>query len=59
MEYVDVREYMSNFGHTQLKFTLYGFNVVDYLDLYKKHTFVNQESYSLDHISHVELGKEV
>jgi len=27
------------------------------MELYKKHTFVNQESYSLNHISHVELDK--
>ena len=32
-------------------------NVLDYLELYRKHTFVNQESYRLDHIANVELGK--
>jgi DNA polymerase elongation subunit (family B) len=53
----DVREYMSNFGQKQMKFTLHGLNVLDYMELYKKHTFVNQESYSLNHISHIELGK--
>ena len=37
---------------------LYGINIVDYLDLYRKHTFVNQESYKLDHIAHVELDKK-
>ena len=41
-----------------MKFTLYGINILDYLDLYKKHTFVNQESYKLDHIAHVELDKK-
>ena len=53
----DVRDYMSNFGQKQMKFTLHGLNVLDYMELYKKHTFVNQESYSLNHISHIELGK--
>jgi len=40
-----------------MTFTLYGINILDYLDLYRKHTFVNQESYKLDHIAHVELDK--
>ena len=53
----DVRDYMSNFGQKQMKFTLHGLNVLDYMELYKKHTFVNQESYSLNHISHIELDK--
>ena len=29
-------------------YTLYGVNVLDYLELYRKHTFVNQESYKLE-----------
>ena len=53
----DVRDYMSNFGQKQMKFTLHGLNVLDYMELYKKHTFVNQESYSLNHISHIENSK--
>ena len=36
---------------------MYGINVVDYLDLYKKFTYTNQESYRLDHIAFVELGQ--
>ena len=38
-------------------YDLYGINTMDYLDLYKKNTFTNQQSYKLDHIAHVELGK--
>ena len=53
----DVREFKTNWGSTQQVFNLYGINVIDYLELYKKHTFVNQESYRLDHIANVELGK--
>ena len=30
---------------------------MDYLDLYKKFTYTNQESYRLDHIAFVELGQ--
>ena len=33
-----------------------GVTVLDYLDLYKKFTYTNQESYRLDHIAFVELG---
>jgi len=53
----DVREFKTNWGSQQQVFNLYGINVIDYLELYKKHTFVNQESYRLDHIAMVELGK--
>ena len=31
--------------------------MIDYLDLYKKFTYTNQESYRLDHIAFVELGQ--
>ena len=34
-----------------------GVSVLDYLDLYKKFTYTNQESYRLDHIANVELGQ--
>jgi len=53
----DVREFVSQGYQKQMVFNLYGINVLDYLELYRKHTFVNQESYKLDHIAHVELGK--
>jgi DNA polymerase elongation subunit (family B) len=36
---------------------MYGINVMDYMDLYKKFTYTNQESYRLDHIANVELGQ--
>ena len=32
--------------------------MIDYLDLYKKFTYTNQESYRLDHIAFVELGQK-
>lgn len=34
-----------------------GINVLDYLQLYKKFSFQNQESFRLDHIAFVELGE--
>ena len=54
----DVRDYTNNYGNKVVVFNLYGVNVIDYMALYKQRTFVNQESYSLDHISHIELNKQ-
>ena len=54
----DVRDYRNNYGQQVMVFNLYGINVIDYMALYKQRTFVNQESYSLDHISHIELDKK-
>ena len=34
-----------------------GVAILDYLDLYRKHTFVRRESYRLDYIGEVELGE--
>ena len=42
----------------QLAFDVSGITVLDYLDLYKKFTYTNQESYRLDHIAMVELGQQ-
>lgn len=42
----------------QKVFNIYGIAVMDYLDLYSMFTYVNQESYSLNHISYVELGEK-
>jgi DNA polymerase elongation subunit (family B) len=39
-------------------YDLFGIAVLDYLDLYKKFTYTNQESYKLDHIAWVELGQK-
>jgi DNA polymerase elongation subunit (family B) len=46
----------NNEDHTT--FELVGISVMDYYDLYKTFTYVKQESYSLNHIAYVELGKE-
>lgn len=37
-------------------YDIYGISSLDYLELYKKFSFSNQESYRLDYISQVELG---
>ncbi len=51
------REDMEIKGRQQIIYNIFGINVVDYLDLYKKFTYTNQESYRLDHIAFVELGQ--
>ncbi len=52
------REEMEIKGRQQIIYNMFGINVVDYLDLYKKFTYTNQESYRLDHIAFVELGQK-
>jgi DNA polymerase elongation subunit (family B) len=42
----------------QVCYDVGGITQLDYLDLYKKFTYTNQESYRLDHIADVELGQK-
>jgi len=44
-------------GRKNTYFDVKGVSILDYLDLYKKFTYTNQESYRLDHIAFVELGQ--
>jgi DNA polymerase elongation subunit (family B) len=39
-------------------FDLDGIATLDYIELYRKFTYSQQESYRLDHIAHVELGEK-
>jgi len=43
-------------GRRQIAYDLPGISTLDYLELYRKFTYTNQESYRLDHICMVELG---
>jgi DNA polymerase elongation subunit (family B) len=45
-------------GRDQISYEIAGVSIIDYLDLYKKFTYTNQESYRLDHIANVELGQK-
>ena len=54
----ETREFTTYGYQKNVNYTLHGINIIDYLELYKKNTFVNQESYKLDHIAKVELGKQ-
>ena len=41
----------------QQAYEIMGVGTLDYLDLFKKFTYTNQESFRLDHIAHVELNE--
>ena len=44
-------------GRRNLAYDILGVSILDYLDLYRKFTYTNQESYRLEHIAIVELGE--
>lgn len=45
-------------GKEYQTYDIYGVNIIDYLDLYKKFTYTTRENYKLDHIASVELGRQ-
>jgi len=45
-------------GRNQIAYDISGIATLDYLELYKKFTYTNQESYRLDHICNIELGAQ-
>lgn len=44
-------------GREHVVMDIRGIAILDYYELYRKFTYQQQESYRLDHIAHVELGK--
>ncbi|ASD52034.1 DNA polymerase [Pseudomonas phage PspYZU05] len=46
----------TQYGEERLQIILGGISVLDYMELYKKFSFTNQPSYSLDYIAEAELG---
>ena len=46
------------FGRKQQTYDIAGISVLDYLDIYKKFTYTNRESYRLDVIAEIELGQK-
>ena len=47
-----------NHGRDQQVYDITGVASLDYLQLYRKFTYTNQESYALNHIAFVELGQK-
>jgi len=45
-------------GRVHTRCDIAGLTILDYLELYRKFTYTNQESYRLDHIVQVELGQK-
>jgi len=45
-------------GRRNIYYDICGVSILDYLDLYKKFTYTNRESYRLDYIANVELGQK-
>jgi DNA polymerase elongation subunit (family B) len=45
-------------GKVTMAFDILGVSILDYIELYKKFTYSAQESYKLDYIARVELGKQ-
>ena len=45
------------FAATEAAVDIIGIQILDYLDVYKKHTYENRENYKLNTIAHVELGE--
>jgi DNA polymerase elongation subunit (family B) len=45
-------------GRTNQFYDIVGVSTLDYLQMYRKFTYVMQESYRLDNIAHVELGEK-
>ena len=45
-------------GRSYYKCDIIGVSILDYIDLYKKFTYTNQQSYRLDYIAEVELGQK-
>ena len=54
---VNERKVKGKYGKTNTIFDIMGVSNIDYLQLYQKFTYTNQESYRLDHIAFVELGE--
>ena len=46
-------------GRSHQVYDIMGVANLDFLDLYRKFTYTNQESYRLDHIAFVELGERI
>lgn len=52
------RKTIEKWGNEHTVYEITGVSVIDYLEIYRKYTFVNLESYKLDHIASIELGNQ-
>jgi len=56
-KYVSTRKFHTGFGKEQMVVDISGVSILDYMDMYKKFTYTNRESYRLDYIANVELDE--
>jgi DNA polymerase elongation subunit (family B) len=54
---VDVNTTVNDYGQTICKVKIAGVSELDYLQLYKKFTYITRPSYRLDYVAEVELGE--
>jgi DNA polymerase elongation subunit (family B) len=50
-------KFITKQGNEEVTYDIIGVSMLDYYEIYKTFTYVNQESYRLDHIAYVELGQ--
>lgn len=55
LEVVERHEF-EKFGRLHVTYDIIGVSILDYVDLYKKHSFTPQPSYKLDHVANYEIG---
>ena len=51
-------KWIERMGRKDLSYDIAGVTILDYLDIYKKFTYTNRESYRLDVIADIELGQK-
>lgn len=54
---VRFREFIGPFGNLQKRYHLDGISIIDYLELYKRFTLKERDSYKLNNIAEIELGQ--
>lgn len=55
---VDSRTFTDHFNQEVQTYVIHGIEILDYLDLYKKFTYVTRDNYQLNTVAKAELGKE-
>ena len=57
-ELITSREWLYMGQKKMISYNISGVAILDYLEMYKKFTYINRETYRLDHIAEIELGKK-
>lgn len=55
---VDKRTFKDNFNNEVTTYTIHGIEILDYLDLYKKFTYITRDNYQLNTIATAELNEK-